>query len=319
MYTGIIILNYNNAKDTKNCILSIERHNTAPVKYIVVDNGSTNEGEISILSDTFLSMFGDQFIVTQSGTTLDSLPHLTLILNPTNEGYAKGNNHGLLLAYQDDEIDNILIINNDILFIEDIIPEFISQLKSLAHPGMISPLLYKRDGKRTDLNCARLCPSNWDVILPLYWHNHKRKEINDIHKRSLILLNHPEYRYLPSISIELPSGSCLFARKDVIQSIQGFDERTFLYFEENILYAKLSRLGYQNYCIPGVHAIHLGAESTSKTSDLFLQHCMLDSANHYLKEYCVMTVPQKIVWGVTRIGWKLTFFIKEHVLKKRYL
>ena len=301
MYTGIIILNYNNAANTIDCIRSIEQHNTSPVKYIVVDNGS-KEGDVSLLSDT-----------------LKSYPNLTLILNPTNGGYAKGNNLGLEAAFRDDEIDHVLIINNDILFIEDIIPVLLEQYGQLDRPGMISPRLYKRDGKRTDVNCARLCPQNWDLILPLYWHNHKRKEINAIQERSLILLNHPEYIELLSFPIELPSGSCMFASKEVVRSIGGFDEGTFLYFEENILYKKLSRLGYQNYCIPGIHAVHLGAESTRNTSSLFLQHCMLDSANHYLKRYGKMTFRQRIVWAVTRIGWWMTFFIKEHILKKRYL
>lgn len=305
MYTGIIILNYNNAANTINCIRSIERYNTSPIKYLVVDNGS-KEGDVSLLSDTIHSMFGDSSLVS-------------LIPSPTNGGYAKGNNLGLEAAFRDDEIDHILIINNDILFIEDIIPVLLEHYDKLERPGMVSPLLYKRDGKRTDVNCARLCPQNWDIILPLYWHNHKRKEINAIQERSLILLNHPEYIELPGFPIELPSGSCMFASKDVIKNIQGFDEGTFLYFEENILFKKLSRLGYRNYCIPDIHAIHLGAESTKNTSNLFLQHCMMDSANHYLNSYGNMTFPQRVVWGVTRFGWWLTFLIKEHILKKRYL
>jgi len=41
--TGIIILNYNNYDDTINCINSIELYNTYPIKYIIVDNNSTNE------------------------------------------------------------------------------------------------------------------------------------------------------------------------------------------------------------------------------------------------------------------------------------
>ena len=317
MSTGIVILNFNNAAATIDCIRSIEKFNTAPVKYYVVDNGSTKEGDVALLSEKLLSLFGNEFVSIPAGSSPEKRPHLTLILSQKNHGYAGGNNLGLEIAYQDDEIDNILIINNDILFVEDIIPVLLTRYGELDHPGLISPLLYKRDGKRTDVNCARLCPTNWDIILPLYWHNHKRKEINEIHERSLILYNHPEYAQQPSIPIELPSGSCMFASKEVIRSIGGFDDGTFLYFEENILFRKLSSLGLQNYCIPGIHAIHLGAESTRKIGDLFLQRCMVDSANHYLKRYGKMTLPQRIVWDVTRIGWSLTFFIKKHILKKR--
>ena len=42
MSTGIVILNFNNAAATIDCIRSIEKFNTAPVKYYVVDNGLRN-------------------------------------------------------------------------------------------------------------------------------------------------------------------------------------------------------------------------------------------------------------------------------------
>lgn len=42
--TAIIILNYNNYEDTINCIESIEKYNTADIKYVIVDNNSNREG-----------------------------------------------------------------------------------------------------------------------------------------------------------------------------------------------------------------------------------------------------------------------------------
>ena len=51
MYTAIIILNYNNSEDTIKCIESVERYNSADVKYIVVDNGSTRQSVITEISE----------------------------------------------------------------------------------------------------------------------------------------------------------------------------------------------------------------------------------------------------------------------------
>ena len=42
--TALIILNFNNYEDTINCIESVEKYNTAPVKLIIVDNASTRGG-----------------------------------------------------------------------------------------------------------------------------------------------------------------------------------------------------------------------------------------------------------------------------------
>lgn len=317
MSTGVIILNYNNAQDTKNCILSFEQFNTAPVKYIVVDNGSSHPDTVPELDRFFSDTFGKRYArLTDDAVDAGVLPPVTFLVSAKNDGYARGNNKGLRLAFGDETIDSILIVNNDVLFIEDIVPTLIDQTRQLPDAGMVSPILYKRDGKRIDYNCARYQADNWSIILPLYWHNHKRDRIRGFRDAEKVLLAHPEYLQAPSFPIDLPSGSCMFARKDVLQKVEGFDNGTFLYFEESILAAKLSRLGYANYCIPNIHAIHLGASTTSKSNDLFLQKCMLKSANHYLVRYGRMTPVQWIVWQVTRIGWRATFAYKGIFTKK---
>ena len=45
---GIVILNYNNAGYTLNCIESILRFNTAPIRIVVVDNASVDDS-LSVL------------------------------------------------------------------------------------------------------------------------------------------------------------------------------------------------------------------------------------------------------------------------------
>lgn len=318
MSTGIIILNYNNAQDTMNCILSIERHNTARVKYIVVDNGSTNADTVPNLERFFSDTFGDRYTRQTEDSTIVTgvLPSVTFLVSTKNDGYARGNNKGLKLAFDDDTIDSILIINNDVLFIEDIIPTLIRHTRELTKTGMVSPLLFKRDGKHIDYNCARYQGNNWSIILPLYWHNRKKDRIRKFRDTEKILLTHPEYLQIPSFQIDLPSGSCMFARKEVLQKVEGFDNGTFLYFEESLLAARLSRLGYINYCIPSIHAVHLGAGTTSKSNDLFLQKCMIDSANHYLREFGRMTPSQWAVWQMTRFSWWAKFTWKGVFAKK---
>ena len=89
--------------------------------------------------------------------------------------------------------------------------------------------------------------------------------------------------------------------KDLMSQIGGFDPRTFLYFEENILYKKTEKLGLQNYLLPKSKCIHLGATSTQKVSGAFLLQCSLDSASYYLTHYCNLTFIQKIVWNISKV------------------
>ena len=121
--TGILILNYNNWEDTINCIMSVEKYNTAGIKYIVIDNGSTNKECIERINHFLLDTFGGDYKRVAPGRKYKCLPRASFCANPKNMGYAQGNNIGLDLAYEDEDIDEILVLNNDILFVQDIIPE----------------------------------------------------------------------------------------------------------------------------------------------------------------------------------------------------
>ena len=104
MSTGILILNYNNAADTIHCIDSIGQFNTAPVKYIVVDNGSTVDGTVETLDRYFREKFEDEYVQVAAGALADGpLPKVTFLKNPVNGGYAVGNNIGLEQACKDPE------------------------------------------------------------------------------------------------------------------------------------------------------------------------------------------------------------------------
>ena len=121
--TALIILNYNNVEDTINCIRSVLKYNTAPIKFIVVDNGSSRVRTVQKLDSFMSDTFGIGYTRVQENTpiTWPYLNQATLLVSKHNDGYACGNNKGLKLADQDPEIDHVMILNNDILFIEDIV------------------------------------------------------------------------------------------------------------------------------------------------------------------------------------------------------
>ncbi len=297
MSTGVIILNYNGAEDTIKCLQSIGKYNSAAVRYFIVDNGSTAADDARIIESYIESAF-------QPGVA-------TLIASKTNDGYAAGNNKGLRAAFDDPEIDDILILNNDVLFESDLIPALTACRDHLASPGILTPLLENPDGS-IEYNCARTFPSNWQVMLPFVLF---RKDL--FHILSGASASQKLLRADPSLidreyfPIGMPSGACMFMRKSLLMEMDGLDEGTFLYYEENILCKRLSGKGLVNYCIPALRALHAGGASTSKSSNLFLQKCNLESADYYLEKYSEMTLLQKAVWRIVRQLWKLKFKIKE--------
>ena len=285
--TAAIILNYNNWEDTLNCIESVERWNTAPLKYIVVDNGSTRPGTVDQLHDALARLFAADYLRLSEGDPLPStLPRATFLVSPTNDGYAQGNNKGLRLAYEDNDLDYILILNNDTLFVEDIVGPLAEAYQRLPHPALVGPLLLKKDKAGIDYNCARLASTPlqhayWFLFFYVDPFGRKKKW----QREQRLLQGHPELLEAPAVECDLLSGSCLLVSKALFKQLDGFDPHTFLYNEENILYKRTAALGLKTYIIPRLSLIHLGASSTSKSPGLFIMRCSRESTRYYINTY----------------------------------
>lgn len=287
-FTAIIILNYNNSCDTINCIKSVERHNTALVKYIVVDNGSTKVGIVNDIDQFLQYMFKDSYAkYSDTQTPVCNLPKASFVVSKTNDGYARGNNKGLRFAYADDEIDKILILNNDILFVEDIIPKLIIDIETLDKAAIISPVLFKKGMKDIDYNCSRKALT----LSQRFWQYAFLFEdvfgiMTKIKNKNNLLYGKDLSVEGEIIEIELPSGSCMLFNKQFFKDIGSFDEHTFLYCEEDILFEKIKKTDKKNYLDVSLKCIHLGASTTNtQVPSRFIFKCSIDSNHYLLKHY----------------------------------
>lgn len=283
---GIVILDYNNAIDTMNCIDSVVKYTPQKIyKIIVVENGSNKE-TIECMN-TYISKTYDSFVILEEGENdVKFLPQIVLLISKENSGYAEGNNKALRLFEGDNSIDSILILNNDILFIEDVISPLYPYLTKIPKCGIISPLLLQRDGKSIDYNCARHDYKKMQFFWEyLFSFKNFFGIIGRYEYKKKYLLNNPDLLMRDYFEIELPSGSCMLIRKELFKDIDYFDKQTFLYFEENILYRKLREWGKTNYLIPRVKCIHLGASTSKRIPSMFTIRCQMKSTAYYLRRY----------------------------------
>ncbi len=312
--TALIILNYNNAEATANCLRSVRTYNSARIKTIVVDNASRPEQQAALI-DVFHNEFGTDAPVIDE-TAPESRKALcghdaALLLRSVNSGYAQGNNAGLELAYADPDVDTVMILNNDILFVEDIIPGLLDILNSHPDAAVVSPVLYKKDMQGLDLNCARRESSVADLIrtnILLYWWllwNYQPKK-----QYILADADAPASGVTP---IGLPSGSCMLLRKDVFARIGGFDPATFLYFEENIMAARSKALGLQNYLSLDHRCIHLGAATTSapSQSSYTIMKAGIDSSRYYVEHYSGASWPMRSLHRLSCLFYQTLFRIQK--------
>ena len=268
MKTGIVILNYNNAKDTIACLRSLYATTAADkIRTIVVDNGSYAEVVEEVKS------FMEEYI-----------PSATFLPLGKNLGYANGNNEGCKVLYADNDVDYIAILNNDTILLEDFVTPLRAAIESTPDAALISPLLLRGDGKTVDHNCARRAPKLCELMIQ--WallHRNWFGWITKINNRCSML---PERFNGQRVAVELTSGSCIMVKKSLFEELGGFDSGTFLYYEENILWEKIRRRNLKNYLDCSVRLIHLGAATTStQASSLFVAKCLIHSTRYYIKSF----------------------------------
>lgn len=286
---GLIVLNYNNAGQTISCIKSIQKFNTADCRIVVVDNCSTDDSWKVL----------DEYLSEHKGA-------FDLISATKNGGYAQGNNVGLQYLDNDPEINKILILNNDVLFTQDILPRMSGFLDSHPESGVVSPLLCCRDGKTIDYNCARKDCSIREIVWTylLYFTDICGISSKFANKRKILLQN-PDLLAGEEVEIELPSGSCFMIRKDLFRIIGWFDPNTFLYYEENILYRKLLEVGKKNYLLPDISCIHLGGETTNKVAhSASYMKASKASGYYYATHYRKLNGLQRLILRCSRLWFE---------------
>jgi len=86
-------------------------------------------------------------------------------------------------------------------------------------------------------------------------------------------------------SVDWLSGACMMLRPEAFQSVDGFDEGFFMYFEDVDIAYRLARLGRQAIYVPDAVISHSGAHSTKNQAE-YMRRVHHESARRYLdKKY----------------------------------
>lgn len=214
---GIVILNYNHAKLTLDCIQSISKQEYKNYRIVVVDNDSPDPKQKEILR-TEISK------------------DVILIFNPQNTGYAAGNNVGARYCVEKLNSDYVFILNNDtILEDENTIKKLVEPLEKNDNIVAISPLVEdtnaavhvrKKNQVRKLLSLRKMiiCNINYLGILPFF-----KKIVNEYLYVDLM-------PFSPCIhEVDSINGSAFMISSWALKQINYLDEKTFLYYEELVL------------------------------------------------------------------------------------
>ena len=239
---SIIIINYNTAKYTINCIDSILKHTSKETscQYLIVDNGSEAESYYSLK------------------TYIDSISKsvsIKFIRSPINTGFGAGN----MIGAREAQGEYIAFINNDVLFENDCISILKSFMVSNDNVGVCGPQAFKEN--------KDLLPTI-DHFASLGRELLGRKVLektnpNKYPKRKKIYNNPQRGQFV--------AGSFMFFSSKDFNNVGGFDTNIFLYHEETDICKRLAKINKQAFLVPEGHFIHFHGASSPKSVALKIE------------------------------------------------
>jgi GT2 family glycosyltransferase len=159
------------------------------------------------------------------------LPHATVIRNAANVGFGPANNQGLALA----TTPFALLLNPDC----DITVEALEQL----------------------LACAGRYPSA-AIIAPQGWHAEGKPQAS--YRQAFHEKRAAQAYRIPdgTCSAKWLHGCCMLVRVDALRRFGGFDERFFLYYEDDDLCLRALQAGHDCLLEPLAQVLHAGGKSS---------------------------------------------------------
>lgn len=281
---GFVILHYLSDEDTQECVESIRQKivdsSTASVEIVIVDNFSDN-GSVERLE----TLYGG-----------NSCIHF--IKNKKNLGFARANNIGYKYCRNALKCDYIIVLNNDtIIDSNNFISQSIHDYETL-NAGVIGPDIQstKDDGhqnpvphvirSREDVNRERrflrlnlqLC--RWGL------YDFVRVVKYKVLRRPKPIDNPLSSTWAePRMHTQLHGACYIFTPLFLREFSLAFDDRTFMYLEEEILYDRCEEAGIKMIYDPAIKIYHKEESSTdllnksTKAKRIFRLTNLLDSLN----------------------------------------
>lgn len=281
MLLSIVILNFNTAPLTIQCIRSIKRHCTIPAsdyEIIIVDNHSREEDvekltrECQGIPDSQSAHLPGSDALTTAAVTPP--PHILLIISKLNTGFGGGN----MLGANQARGKYILFLNSDVLLTEDCIKPLCDMLENNPHIGCITPQQMNGSG----------------ALLPTFGHEPSvfTAVLGTRLLEKLFPRRYPRL-YTPLVEItnaSYISGSFMLFPLQVFYLAGGFDTNIFLYYEEYDICTRLSALGYKSVIVPAYTYTHLVGESTKHvksetTREMFISQLYVYKKHHRTINY----------------------------------
>lgn len=243
---NILVLNYNNVRDTTQCLSSLFLLNYTSFSITVIDNCSTDDSLNKIYE--FLSDSGftedvsaydklhSQVIRTyvRKDRQIDKVFNIRIIESSYNGGYAYGNNLGISLSLQDKSCQYVWILNNDTVVSENSLNNLINSFKGCnCSTGIVGSLIVDFDNS----DRIQAIQGRYNPYFGCVRNVGQGKSVSKFHLENEQIEVQDGLHY--------PIGASMVVSRSFIQSVGLLCEDYFLYFEELDWILRGKKFGYE--------------------------------------------------------------------------
>ena len=234
---SIIIVNWNSGHHLQKCIESILASDTrTSFEVVIIDNFSTDHSLSEVEANDSLSS------------------SLQIIRNPDNRGFGAANNQGFALTNS----NFVFLLNPDAEVAPGTIDRLIETARSDSRIGSVGPKIINPDGS-VQTSVFFNPPSAWHTF---FWQL-KLYHLLPTRIRGSLLLGrhwaHDEKRDVPMII-----GAAMLLRREVVNSLGGFDERFHMYSEDNEFCWRMKQSNWRIVFEPSGLVTHHGGQSSAR-------------------------------------------------------
>ena len=273
MKLALVVLNYNDADNTLKVLGNVAHYDVFD-KVIVVDNASNDDSRIRLKS------------------YCEDNEKIYFVENHENKGYGAGNNIGIFVAKKLG-MDLALIANPDTDFEERVIKVLKSAMEKNENIGICAPLVETSDvyGSRENVLNGASCWPMRDFL-------HSLAENGPICRRIFTKSLHYDRNFYNAKIRKVGAvlGALLMVRVDAFIKVGGYDEKMFLYGEEDLLSKKMEGIGLKTAVITGYKYKHIHSASIKKSlkSLYSRQKIREESTMYFYKNYLKINLLQQI-------------------------
>lgn len=244
---SIIIVNYRQKGFLAKCISSLCRHLPQNAFEVIVVNNSKEESLSEISA---------------------AHPGVRIIENE-NTGFSTANNIGAKYA----KGEFLLFLNADTELLSDFTAGLYSGLTDLNF-GAVGLKLQFPDGSF----------QNSFGLFPTILNEYKNRKTELAFKNNdLAFISAREKAHQKLTPVDWVTGAALVVKKNIFESIGGFDERFFMYYEDIDLCQRLKNAGYENFYFPYSEILHHKGENTRSEINNELRKIQQTSQRLYYK------------------------------------